>query len=183
MPCGFSKTGLPIGMQLIGRAFEEDMLPCAAHAYEQTTNWRMKKPSIRYRRGRTMIVEIAARFSRGSRSSWVGPVPLPIQMRKTVAESNSCSPDEWELPTLITELRAMSQNLNDLADQARGGVEHAAVLLHAVGEVGRVGSAGSRHGAGIRRVAGQQFGQHGGGSRGQQVVKERMKEGGHHNGG
>lgn len=47
LPCGFSKTGLPIGMQLIGRAFEEDMLLRAAHAYEQTTNWRMKKPSIR----------------------------------------------------------------------------------------------------------------------------------------
>ncbi|MFO0733511.1 MAG: hypothetical protein U0361_21620 [Nitrospiraceae bacterium] len=77
----------------------------------------------------------------------------------------------------------MSQNLNDLADQARGGVEHAAVLLHAVGEVGE--SVQQVHGM-VRdpRVAGQQFGQHGGVARAaKQVVKERMKEGGHHNGG
>lgn len=47
LPCGFSKAGLPIGMQLIGRAFEEDLLLRAAHAYEQTTNWRMKKAFLR----------------------------------------------------------------------------------------------------------------------------------------
>jgi aspartyl-tRNA(Asn)/glutamyl-tRNA(Gln) amidotransferase subunit A len=47
VPCGFSKNGLPIGMQLIGRAFEEDVILRAAHAYEQTTSWRMKKPAIR----------------------------------------------------------------------------------------------------------------------------------------
>lgn len=47
LPCGFSKAGLPIGLQLIGRAFQEDTLLRAAHAYEQSTQWRTKKPAIR----------------------------------------------------------------------------------------------------------------------------------------
>ncbi len=47
MPCGFSKAGLPIGLQLIGRPFEEETLLRGAHAYEQVTNWRAKRPNIR----------------------------------------------------------------------------------------------------------------------------------------
>jgi len=47
LPCGFSKAGLPIGLQLIGRAFEEDMMLRAAHAYEQSTAWHRQKPTIR----------------------------------------------------------------------------------------------------------------------------------------
>jgi aspartyl-tRNA(Asn)/glutamyl-tRNA(Gln) amidotransferase subunit A len=47
VPCGFSKSGLPIGLQLIGRAFEEETLLRAAHAYEQSTQWRVRKPMVR----------------------------------------------------------------------------------------------------------------------------------------
>ena len=47
LPCGFSKTGLPIGVQIMGRPFEEDKVLRAAHAYEQATDWRKKRPVIR----------------------------------------------------------------------------------------------------------------------------------------
>mgnify|MGYP001793950646 CR=1 FL=1 len=47
LPCGFSRDGLPIGLQLIGRPFEEETLLRAAYAYEQNTQWRTKKPVIR----------------------------------------------------------------------------------------------------------------------------------------
>ncbi|MBC7839922.1 MAG: Asp-tRNA(Asn)/Glu-tRNA(Gln) amidotransferase subunit GatA [Nitrospiraceae bacterium] len=47
LPCGFSRDGLPIGLQLIGRPFEEETLLRAAYAYEQNTQWRTKKPNIR----------------------------------------------------------------------------------------------------------------------------------------
>src|SRR5574341_529782 len=64
-------------------------------------------------------------------------VPVLIQMRKTVAESTEVfAKMNQDLPPLIAELRAMSQNVSDLMEQARGGVEHAAVLLHAMGKVG-----------------------------------------------
>ncbi len=47
LPCGYSKGGLPISLQLIGRPFEEDVILRAAHAYEQATQWRARKPTIR----------------------------------------------------------------------------------------------------------------------------------------
>ena len=47
LPCGLSKGGLPIGMQLIGRAFEEETILRAAHAYEHSTQWHLKRPVIR----------------------------------------------------------------------------------------------------------------------------------------
>lgn len=47
LPCGFSKAGLPIGLQLIGRAFEEETILRAAHAYERSTQWHLRKAMIR----------------------------------------------------------------------------------------------------------------------------------------
>ena len=47
LPCGFSKVGLPIGFQLIGRAFEEELMLRTAHAFEQATQWHLKKPVLR----------------------------------------------------------------------------------------------------------------------------------------
>ncbi|GJL55274.1 MAG: glutamyl-tRNA(Gln) amidotransferase subunit A [Nitrospirales bacterium] len=47
IPCGLSQAGLPVGLQLMGRPFEESTLLRAAYAYEQTTQWRKKRPPIR----------------------------------------------------------------------------------------------------------------------------------------
>lgn len=47
LPCGFNKAGLPIGLQLIGRAFEEETVLRAAHAYEQSAQWHLRRPVIR----------------------------------------------------------------------------------------------------------------------------------------
>lgn len=47
VPCGLSKGGLPIGLQLIGRAFEEETILRAANAYEHATQWHLKKPALR----------------------------------------------------------------------------------------------------------------------------------------
>ncbi len=46
VPCGFSTAGLPIGMQLMGRAFEEETLLRLSYAYEQATPWHLKKPAL-----------------------------------------------------------------------------------------------------------------------------------------
>jgi aspartyl-tRNA(Asn)/glutamyl-tRNA(Gln) amidotransferase subunit A len=46
LPCGFDSAGLPIGLQLIGRAFSEDVLLRAAHAYEQSSEWRERMPAL-----------------------------------------------------------------------------------------------------------------------------------------
>ena len=40
VPCGFTRGGLPIGVQLIGRPFAEATILQLAYAYEQATRWR-----------------------------------------------------------------------------------------------------------------------------------------------
>jgi Asp-tRNA(Asn)/Glu-tRNA(Gln) amidotransferase A subunit family amidase len=44
VPCGFTSGGLPIGLQLAGRPFEEATVLQAAHAYEQATEWHTRSP-------------------------------------------------------------------------------------------------------------------------------------------
>jgi len=44
IPCGFTKSNMPIGMQLIGPHMSEGLLLRIAHAYEQKTVWHTKKP-------------------------------------------------------------------------------------------------------------------------------------------
>lgn len=46
LPCGFTKNKLPIGMQLLAKAFDEEMLFRVAHTYEQNTPWHKEKPKI-----------------------------------------------------------------------------------------------------------------------------------------
>ena len=46
VPCGFSETGLPIGLQLLGKPFGESDLLRAAHAYEQATDWHTHRPNL-----------------------------------------------------------------------------------------------------------------------------------------
>ena len=46
IPCGFTKAGLPIGLQLIGKPFDEATVLRVAHAYEQATDWHLRKPPL-----------------------------------------------------------------------------------------------------------------------------------------
>jgi aspartyl-tRNA(Asn)/glutamyl-tRNA(Gln) amidotransferase subunit A len=46
VPCGFTRAGLPIGLQLVGRPFDEAMLFRAAAAYEAATDWHSRIPPI-----------------------------------------------------------------------------------------------------------------------------------------
>jgi len=46
IPCGFTSSGLPIGLQILGKPFDEETLLRVAHAYELHTNWREKRPPI-----------------------------------------------------------------------------------------------------------------------------------------
>jgi aspartyl-tRNA(Asn)/glutamyl-tRNA(Gln) amidotransferase subunit A len=46
VPCGFSTTGLPIGLQVLGRPLDEARVLRAAYAYEQATAWRSRRPDL-----------------------------------------------------------------------------------------------------------------------------------------
>ena len=47
LPCGFSRNGLPLGLQLVGRLFEDGLVLAAGHQYEKTVRWQTgRTPSI-----------------------------------------------------------------------------------------------------------------------------------------
>jgi aspartyl-tRNA(Asn)/glutamyl-tRNA(Gln) amidotransferase subunit A len=46
VPAGFTKSGLPIGLQVIGKAFDEATLLRTAKAYEAATRWHERKPGL-----------------------------------------------------------------------------------------------------------------------------------------
>ena len=46
VPCGFDDAGLPIGMQIIGKHFDEGTLLRLGFAYEQATEWHARKPAL-----------------------------------------------------------------------------------------------------------------------------------------
>jgi aspartyl-tRNA(Asn)/glutamyl-tRNA(Gln) amidotransferase subunit A len=46
IPCGFSKEGLPIGIQIAGPLFGEASILAIAHAYQRETDWHTRKPAL-----------------------------------------------------------------------------------------------------------------------------------------
>ncbi len=46
LPCGFTRAGLPIGLQVIGQPFKETELLAVASAYEARTDWRTRHPKL-----------------------------------------------------------------------------------------------------------------------------------------
>jgi aspartyl-tRNA(Asn)/glutamyl-tRNA(Gln) amidotransferase subunit A len=46
VPCGFSSTGLPLGLQIIGKHFDESTIYRVAHAFEQATDFHTKRPQL-----------------------------------------------------------------------------------------------------------------------------------------
>ena len=46
VPCGFTQSGLPIGLQLIGKAFEEGKLLCIANEYDREHEFGRQAPDL-----------------------------------------------------------------------------------------------------------------------------------------
>jgi Asp-tRNA(Asn)/Glu-tRNA(Gln) amidotransferase A subunit family amidase len=46
VPCGFTAGGLPIGLQIVGRAFDEATVLRVADAYQRVTDWHSRRPPV-----------------------------------------------------------------------------------------------------------------------------------------
>jgi aspartyl-tRNA(Asn)/glutamyl-tRNA(Gln) amidotransferase subunit A len=46
IPCGLSREGLPIGLQIMGRHFDEGTVLRVAYTFEQNTDFHLKKPPM-----------------------------------------------------------------------------------------------------------------------------------------
>lgn len=45
LPCGFTTEGMPIGVQLVARPFEEETLVAVGHRYQSLTGWHRRRPA------------------------------------------------------------------------------------------------------------------------------------------
>jgi aspartyl-tRNA(Asn)/glutamyl-tRNA(Gln) amidotransferase subunit A len=46
LPCGFASSGLPLSLQIAGRAFDEATVLRVGHAYQQATDWHTRRPPV-----------------------------------------------------------------------------------------------------------------------------------------
>ncbi len=46
VPCGFSSSGLPVGLQIVGKAFDEGTILRVGHAYQMHTSWTNRQPKL-----------------------------------------------------------------------------------------------------------------------------------------
>jgi len=44
--CGYTEAGLPLSFQIVGKRFEDATVLRLAHAYEQATSWRRRRPNL-----------------------------------------------------------------------------------------------------------------------------------------
>ena len=46
VPCGFDSRGLPVGLHVIGRAYEDSLVLRACRAFEQAQPWAARRPAV-----------------------------------------------------------------------------------------------------------------------------------------
>ncbi|MSV34757.1 MAG: hypothetical protein EXQ47_04065 [Bryobacterales bacterium] len=46
IPCGFTRDGMPIGLQIAGPRFGESQVLALAHAFQQVTDWHTRRPPV-----------------------------------------------------------------------------------------------------------------------------------------
>jgi aspartyl-tRNA(Asn)/glutamyl-tRNA(Gln) amidotransferase subunit A len=46
VPCGFTKKGLPIGLMIYAKPFQEEMALRIGHAFQQATDWHLQTPNL-----------------------------------------------------------------------------------------------------------------------------------------
>ena len=85
-----------------------------------------------------MVIEIAVAVLAGGFVVLVAfLVPALIQLKRSASEAQRLLAHlDAEVPAVLKDVRAVTGNLGEISNQARESVQHAATLLHAVGEVG-----------------------------------------------
>jgi aspartyl-tRNA(Asn)/glutamyl-tRNA(Gln) amidotransferase subunit A len=48
VPCGFTKKGLPIGLMIYAKPFQEEMALRVGYAFQQATEWHQRRPELEW---------------------------------------------------------------------------------------------------------------------------------------
>ncbi len=83
IPCGFSSEGMPIGLQIVGKAFDEAGILRIAHAYEEATDWdaRASADDLRGRQRPVRLIAwmaVSSACRKRERSCFVNGRPPPL---------------------------------------------------------------------------------------------------------
>jgi len=46
LPCGFTESGMPIGLLIYGKPFQEDVVLRAGYAFQRATDWHKRTPDL-----------------------------------------------------------------------------------------------------------------------------------------
>ncbi|NNG01968.1 MAG: hypothetical protein HKM93_21455 [Desulfobacteraceae bacterium] len=46
IPCGFTRAGLPVGLMLYGKPFDEQSVLLTGHAFQTVTDWHLRTPDL-----------------------------------------------------------------------------------------------------------------------------------------
>ena len=123
VPCGFTKDGLPIGLQITGAAGDEVRVLALAHAYEQATDWHTRRPDCRAQAhglrpsGRISSFSLSSDWSTGH-----ARVPARDRLLARLVERLHRLPD---LVDLVGE-EVADQEVGDLAAQLREALDELA---------------------------------------------------------
>ena len=74
LPCGFTKSGLPIGLQIAGPPWREDLVLRLAHAYEQATAWHKRNARVE-QPGSDHLNPLSAHHRAASARTYSSPSP------------------------------------------------------------------------------------------------------------
>lgn len=116
VPCGFSRIGLPIGLQIGGRLFDEATVLQVAHAYEQATDWHRKRPPIEGVGTKASPAPKVQTMADRQVSSGPAGVPTPAARREPLTPQDlRALAKYWGIPATDEDLeiiaRDMAQNL------------------------------------------------------------------------
>ena len=64
VPCGFSKNGLPLGLQLVGAHLGEGGVLAIAHRHQNAAEWRLRHPALRKPREGSVDADVSGTHSK-----------------------------------------------------------------------------------------------------------------------
>lgn len=114
VPCGFDSSGLPIGMLITGRMFDDAMVLRAAMAYQAVTPWQLRRPEIDL-----TLQPLASKPYASGRLEGVG-APKRIQLEQAVVgalRSQDLPAVEEDVLGLATSLHAVVEGLAEVPEE------------------------------------------------------------------